>query len=151
VATMGPADVREVVFELIPRKVSVPASEARAIIDELRAFYAFLKRAFALPQADACLRVLGGRAVQQLERELSDPSNFGMAKSFFMQGQAAGFDMETQEGMDAWVERANRTPGGAPFRLPSFELPPAPKKSPKVDKAKKNKRKAARKARRRKK
>ena len=34
---------------------------------------------------------------------MNDPSNFGMAKSFFAMGQAAGYDMTTQAGMNAFM------------------------------------------------
>ena len=83
IATLGPRELREIVFEIIPRKVSIDASKARWIIEENRPFYAFLKREYALEQADACLRVLGGDAVKKLDAALSDSSNFGMAKSAF--------------------------------------------------------------------
>jgi hypothetical protein len=42
IATLSPAELREIVFEIIPRKVSIEASAARWIIEEARAFYAFL-------------------------------------------------------------------------------------------------------------
>jgi len=38
---------------------------------------------------------------------MNDPSRFGMAKSFFMMGQAAGFDMTTQEGAEAFMNWYN--------------------------------------------
>ena len=101
IATLGPRELREIVFDIIPRKVSIDASAASWIIEKNRAFYAFLKREFALEQADACLRVLGGDAVKKLEAALSDTSKFGMAKSLFMGGREAGFDMESKEGIEA--------------------------------------------------
>jgi hypothetical protein len=51
--------------------VSIDASAASWIIEENRAFYAFLKREYRLEQADACLRVLSGDAVKKLEAALS--------------------------------------------------------------------------------
>lgn len=69
IATLGPRELREIVFDIIPRKVSIDASAATWIIEENRAFYAFLKREFALEQADACLRVLGGDAVKKLQSQ----------------------------------------------------------------------------------
>lgn len=144
IATLSPSELREIVFDIIPRKVSIDASEARSIIEENRAFLAFLKREHGLEQADACLRVLGADAVKKLEAALSDPSKFGMAKSFVMQGRAAGFDMETPAGIDAWMRHAQTTSLAASFPLPSPRARP-------VDGAaarkKKTARKAARKAR----
>jgi len=148
IATLGPKELREIVFEIIPRKVSIDASTASWIIEDNRAFYAFLKREFGLPQAGACLRVLGGDAVKKLAAALSDKSKFGMAKSLFMGGREAGFDMESREGIEAWMRVRQSQPLPASIGLPS---PGAPART--GDKAaartKKNQRKAARKARKR--
>jgi len=141
IATLDATELQEIVFEIIPRQVSIAASEAAAIIETNRAFYAFLKRECALPQADACLRVLAGDAVKELETALSDSSQFGMAKSLFMAGREAGFAMDTQEGVEAWMRIMQSRPLPESIRLPSVGVPgrPAGKK--------KNQRKAAKKAR----
>ena len=149
IATLDASELSEVLFKIIPRKVSVEASEARAIVEENRALYTFLKREFGLEQADACLRVLGGSAVEKLEAALSDTSNFGMAKSLFMAGGEAGFDMQSQEGIDAWMQSIQGKPLPPSISLPGVDAPrasskKAAKKAAKVDK---DKRKAARKAR----
>lgn len=148
IATLRPAELREIVFDIIPRKVSIDASAARWIIEENRAFYAFLEREFGLAQADACLRVLGGDAIEKLEAALSDRSKFGMAKSLFMAGREAGFDMNTKEGIDAWMRTVQSQPLPASVRLPSFGAPSRPANAV-AARAQKNRRKAARKARRR--
>jgi hypothetical protein len=148
IATLGPSDLREIVFEIIPRKVSIDASDASWIIEGNRAFYAFLGRELGLPQAEACLRVLGGDAIKQLEAALSDPSKFGMAKSLFMGGRDAGFNMDSKEGIDAWMRVMQSRPLPASIGVP---FPGAPART--ADKAaarkKQNQRKAARKARKR--
>jgi Domain of unknown function (DUF6930) len=147
IATLGSSELREIIFDIIPRKVSIDASEARWIIEESRAFYGFLKREYKLKQADSCLRALGGTAIKKLEAALSDSSNFGMAKSLFMAGSEAGFDMDTREGIEAWMQAAQDMPLPPSVRLPSLgEPPPAAQKA--AVKAKKNKRKAARKRKR---
>jgi hypothetical protein len=146
IATLGASELREVLFELIPRKVSIEAAEARSIIEETRAFYTFLKRELGLRHADACLRVLGDSAVEKLEAALSDSSNFGMAKSLFMAGAEAGFDMQSKDGLAAWMESIQGKT--LPPSIPLPGLPqPSSKKATKATKAQKNKRKAARKAR----
>lgn len=143
IATLGAANLREVLFELIPRKVSIEASEARGIVDEMRALYTFLKREFGLKQADACLRLLGGNAATKLQAALSDTSNFGVAKSLFMAGAEAGFDMQSKDGVQAWMQSIQ----GKPLP-PSIPLPGRPQpSSKKATKAKNHKRKAARNAR----
>ena len=105
IASVGAPELREFLFELVPRKVSVAASAAGEIVAECRAFFAFLKRELSLRESDACLRLLGtgpGTA-KKLEVALSDPRHFGMAKSMMMAGADAGFDMSSKEGVEAWM------------------------------------------------
>lgn len=123
---MDQGDFDEVLFELFPRKVSVQPEEAADIIDELRAFWTFLGRAYELPNAPGLLEGLDDRAARRLERELANPANYGMAKSMVMQGQARGFDTSTQEGLNAWMLTYNAEQmmgrpgplGPGPARLP---------------------------------
>lgn len=96
---MSRRDVEEILFELFPRKVSVEAEAAGEIMAEMRAFWEFLGRQYELPNAAGILADLGRDAETRLKRELSDPSNFGMAKSFFTMGRDAGFDMTSEAGM----------------------------------------------------
>ena len=148
IPTLSATELREIVFEIIPRKVSIAASAASGIIAETRAFYAFLNRELHLPQADACLRVLGGDAVQRLEAALSDSRNFGPAKSLVMRGRESGFDVDSQDGIEAWMRSVQSQPLPASIRLPPLGAPART-----ADKAaarkKQNQRKAARKARKR--
>ena len=85
--------------------------------------------------------------MKKLAAALSDKSNFGMAKSLFMGGAAAGFDMSTQKGVDAWMQQVSSKPLPDSFPLP-FGVParPATRADPS---AKKKQRKAAKKARKR--
>ncbi|MBV9175242.1 MAG: hypothetical protein JOZ81_34740 [Chloroflexi bacterium] len=106
-ATMTAAEMREVLFELFPRKVSADPGCAQEIVTELRAFWTFLQGEYGLRNADACLRVLTTATTRRLEREMQDPANFGLAKAFVMQGWASGFDMTTSDGMQAWAETYN--------------------------------------------
>jgi hypothetical protein len=99
-AEMSMRDFNEVVFDLIPRKVSVEPERAPEIVNELQAFWQFVLRQYALPHARPILDALQPPAAQRLQDKLADPSNYGMAKSFFMMGHKAGFDMTTQEGLD---------------------------------------------------
>jgi len=150
IATLGPSELDEIIFEIIPHKVSIDASKARWIIEEARAFYAFMKREFLLEQADACVRVLDGNAVKKLEAALSDKSNFGMAKSLFMHGRSAGFDMDTKDGIETWMQAIQGMPFPPSIPIPLLdEQPFVARKVAAKAKAKKNKRKAAHKARKR--
>jgi hypothetical protein len=151
VTSLTPDELREIVFEIIPRKASVDPEAAPAIIAGLRAFLAFLGREHPASHAEACLASLDGTASQRLARLLADPSRFGPAKAFVMGGRAAGFDMSTQSGADAWAAHMRRHD----LRLPmNFPIPPAaprrtaPVKPPEPSRqAKKAKRKAQRAAR----
>lgn len=128
---LGAADLRDIVFEALPFTVTVDASAATAIIEELRALYTFLGRELGLKQADACLAVLGGDATKRLEAALRDPSKFGPAKQAFMAGIAAGFDMQTEAGINAWMRSLSGATKPAPAKRP------APKRSSKAPKRKK--------------
>jgi hypothetical protein len=98
-ATMTVRGANELLYEVFPRKMSVEPEAATEIVAELRAFWRFLHRQYALPRAAKILEdTLGHGAEKRLERELSNPANYGMAKSFFMMGQKLGFDMTTEEG-----------------------------------------------------
>ena len=127
-ATMSPGDLREILFDLFPRKVSAEADEAPEVIRELQYFWKFIEREFHLKNAAACLKILDDEAANELKEEMSNPANFGMAKSFVMMGKDQGFDMSTEEGLREWMETFNAgiTAGTQP-RLP---LPGEPRKSP---------------------
>src|SRR5713226_3122006 len=94
---MSPDDLREILFDLIPRKVSAEADEAPGIIHELQAFWKFLQREFQLENAAACLKVLDDKAIRELKKEMSNPANYGIAKSFVTMGKERGFDMTSEE------------------------------------------------------
>lgn len=151
---MSLADFNEVVFQLFPRKVSTEADNAVVIVAELRAFWTFLHRQYGLTNAVAIAASLTNTAVKRLERELTNPANHGMAKSFFMLGKQAGFDMTTQEGLDEFMavynssllNRATDTTDASSF--PPMSDFPSPL-SPKQRAEKRKKSKAQRQARKR--
>src|SRR5579884_794551 len=118
---MSSNDLLEILLDLFPRKVSAEADEAPAIISELQAFWHFLQREFHLENAAACLSVLNEKTARKLKREMSDPANFGIAKSFVMMGMERGFDMSSQEGVDEWMATYNAELAagrGTPVPLP---------------------------------
>ena len=129
---MTPASLREILFEIFPRKVTADANEAPAVIRELQAFWQFLQREFHLENAAACLKVLNDSAARRLKEEMNNPANFGMAKSLMMMGLERGFDMTTEEGINEWVNTYNSelATGGPrvpiPGFLPSFPNVPVP-------------------------
>lgn len=86
VADLDADALDEIVFEILPRKVSCAPDAAPEVICSLRAFWSFARDVLDHPHAEECLEVLGADAVRRLERELADPSNFGLAKSLVMAG-----------------------------------------------------------------
>lgn len=139
IATLGAPELRTVLFELIPGDEGLEVSAARPIVEGLRGFYRFSKRALGFEAADACLRVLGGSAVKRLEAKLSERADEpGLFESLLAAGAEAGFDMESREGVEAWL----RTLQGKPLP-PSVRLPgPPPASRPKKPAAKAQKRPA---------
>ncbi len=146
-AGLTPRHLVNILFGLIPREVSVEASEAPVLVAELDAFLSFLERAHGLGNLAACLRELRKTTtVTKLTRELSDTSNFGPAKAFVMQGQAEGFDLSTEEGVAAWVAtvrarqglaaapgkpgRTQATKGASRTKAPAKKAPAVAKKAP---------------------
>ncbi len=107
VDTLTCNDAREIVLSIIPRKVSTQAESAEEIIFELRKFWEFVDRVHACPEAKKIVKLLDNKAVRKLRSELANPANFGMAKSLFMNGLQAGFDMTTQEGLDKFIKAQN--------------------------------------------
>lgn len=65
------------------------------------------------------MAVLGDGAVAKLQQRLADHSNFGLAKSFFAKGKEMGFDMDTEEGVQAWVKGCNSNPERHQIPLPT--------------------------------
>jgi len=116
---MTPDGLREILFDLFPRKVSTSADEAEGIVRELQAFWTFLQREYHVANAAACLKVLDEKAARELKKKLSDPSTFGIAKSFVMMGQERGFDLSSEEGINEWMATYNaELAAGAGLRIP---------------------------------
>jgi hypothetical protein len=153
---MSKGEFQEVVFDLFPRKVSTGPETAPEVIAELQAFWTFLHRQYQLANAPQILATLDHNAAARLREKLADPRNWGMAKSFFMKGAQAGYDMTNQQGLDEYLAVCNG--GGAllepiPDEDEGFDfddLPPLP--APLTGERKKQKRqqrKAQRQARKR--
>ncbi|MBP86329.1 MAG: hypothetical protein CMJ64_06395 [Planctomycetaceae bacterium] len=73
---MSQRDINEVLFDLIPRKVSTDSDSATEIISELRAFWEFLEREYQLDNAPSIVAFLDASAEKRLEQELDDPANY---------------------------------------------------------------------------
>ena len=95
-ARFSPDDFSELLFQIIPRKVSIDSDEAAPLVNEFKAFFDFAAREFSSATAARLSKLCDRSAVKKLESALGNSSNFGMAKSFFSAGAAAGFDMTSQ-------------------------------------------------------
>ena len=113
-ATITPAESAQILFDIFPRKVSVQADRASEIITELRAFWQYLKRIYSPEHADGILEQLTDEGAANLEAELSDPDNFGMAKLMVMSGYEAGYDMTNEEEMGQFLLAYNEMLASTP-------------------------------------
>lgn len=106
--TMTKGDAKELMESILPRKLTLlDPSEADDAIPELIAFWQFLDREYGFRSAKAIIKYL--RTLDTKFRDMmADPAKGGIAKSFILQGQQAGFDMTTQEGVSAFQEEYNR-------------------------------------------
>jgi len=106
--TLG--SVREFVLDYVPRKVSTEPDSAASIVFELAMFWEYVDRVYQLTEAKSIVEWLRtDDLADRLEGELSDSSNFGMAKSMFMMGKNAGFDMTSEAGVAAFMDAYNRS------------------------------------------
>ncbi len=117
IATAMPSTIEEVLFEVFPRKVMMNPADAQEVILEIRALYHFLKREFALTQADACLQLLSDSSVDRLKGALSDPSKAGMGKSLLNFAADTGFDIESPERLERFMNEAQG------MRIPDSVIP----------------------------
>lgn len=128
-ATISPQAVRDLVTARMPREVMERPSQARPLVTTLRAFFAYLKRAWAFEGADACLQVLDEDAIGRCEAAVGEVTAGAKAWPSSPLGHGVGFGARAS-GSFAGVSAEPRT-----------------KPTAAQAKAKKNARKAARKAR----
>lgn len=144
IVDLRPEDLAEILWHLIPRKVSVEPDRAEDIIAEVRAFWSWLDVDHGVPHAADCLAALPTDAVPRLEAALADPRKWGMAKSFLMEGAAAGFDTHSPEQLEAWMLRLAAEGAAAE----TAAAPPPKRNSKRKATARKAQRKRQKKARR---
>ncbi len=116
--TLG--SVEEFVLDYVPRKVSTEADSAASVICELAMFWEYLDRVYRLPAARSIVEWLKSDGlVDRLKADMSDPSNFGMAKSIFMLGKQAGYDMTSEAELAQFITAYNRSlPSNQPAAAP---------------------------------
>lgn len=102
--------VQEYVLDFVPRKVSADADAAAAILDELIQFWSYLNRAFEFKGAKSIVEWLSSDGlVARLRKKMSDPKNFGPAKSIVMAGRRLGYDMNSADEAQKFMKLYNQS------------------------------------------
>jgi hypothetical protein len=105
---MEEGDIKELLTEIFPRKVSLSEpDDANGALDELKSFWRFLQREYALPKAKSILAYLDTVKEKDFKKWMFDPRRAGMAKSFFLQGKSAGFDMTDEKQANQFITLYN--------------------------------------------
>lgn len=120
--------VQEVMEYTLPRKLTLlDPSDTDDAIDELIAFWKFLKQDYRLRSAGAIAKYLLS-IKDRFPTWMFDPARSGISKNFMMQGMAAGYDMTTQEGAEAFQSEYNQNlkAGKQPSLMPQFPMTAPP-------------------------
>ena len=153
VTGLSAADVEDIVLERVPRQVAVRPDEARAVLDRLGATLGWMTERHALAHGDACLELLAADdTTMHLVERLADTDSFDAEKRHYMDGMAAGHDMATEAGREAYLRQWRRDKMAAMRAQaddPYFDEPANERARPSPAQRKKRKanRKAARKSR----
>lgn len=112
-AHLGPGDLRELLLEVYPRKVTVrDAEETADTVPALRDLLAFLADTGAVA-AQAAKRL--GRELDEVAPRFADavmdPKNWGMARSITQAMLADRVDLSDQDIVDRWIARYNQRVG----------------------------------------
>jgi hypothetical protein len=130
IVSLSPEEMSEVLFKAVPARVTIDPGAAPVIIATMRALLAFAERELGSTTAAECLAALSPSSADRLARELADERNFGEAKSLYLQGARAGYDMTSERGIAAFIDSLGPAALGA-------------KKKAKAPKAKASKAKAS--------
>lgn len=105
---MTKSNVQVVMEHILPRKLTLTnPSDFDGAIAELTAFWTFLDEDYRFRSAKTIIKYL--KSIEtKFSGWMSDPGRGGIAKQFIMQGAAAGFDMHTQEGIEAFQQKYNQ-------------------------------------------
>ncbi|ANV88961.1 hypothetical protein [Picosynechococcus sp. PCC 7117] len=105
---MTKGNAQEIMEYILPRKLTLfDPSDTDDAIDELIAFWTYLHKAYKLRSAKAIIKYLHS-IKDQFPRWMFDPERGGMAKNFMIQGMEAGYDMTTQQGLQAFQAEYNQ-------------------------------------------
>jgi hypothetical protein len=107
ITSMDQSDLETILLSTFPRKISTfSPDDTKQTIPELIAFWKYLKREYRLDNADEILELLD-EIEPDFQEAMNNTDNFGIAKSFFMAGNKAGFDMTDEDGMKQFMALYN--------------------------------------------
>lgn len=121
--SIGGFELESLLFDAFPRFVNIAPAEAAPFAAECTAFFGFLRDDCGHALADDALAVLEGEnVVARLEAAFADTSLFGLGKTLLVSGAAAGFDVDSPEGLRAYMRQVEERgiPPGAGID-PRFE------------------------------
>jgi hypothetical protein len=113
---MSAWDVRHLLTDIFPAKVSVTQDQAQQIIPEMIAFWQFIESEFDQPDTKSILKYLRTIA-KKYPKIIMDESKFGTAKTIATQMISDEVDITDQKAVDAYLEHYNRS------ILSNIELP----------------------------
>lgn len=122
---MDDNDVKLILLRIFPRKISLLSpDECDDVIPELIAFWKYLKREYELSNCKEVLAFLNALDPLEFKAAMNDPANFGPARSFLQAGLNAGFDMTSNESIQAFQQIYNANLASeSPFSLPYLDEP----------------------------
>lgn len=120
-ASLGAAEMETLLFQAIPRSIQIDPADAARVVAEFIAFFRFLRDEGGHRLAGDALEVLERRRiVADLEDAFGDTKGFGFGKRLLAAGALAGFDVQSPEGLQAWLQKINQD--GLPAGIPLHPL-----------------------------
>ncbi len=104
--TMTRGEAKEVLLDLYPRKVSQAPEKCDSVIDELVAFWNFCHQVHHFENAAMLAEHIASWR-RPFREAMSDSSKFGLTKTLFTAGTAAGYDMSNEQDFAAYVFQLN--------------------------------------------
>lgn len=102
-----PHNIKTVLTEIFPRKVSAKAEEFRNFVPVLVSFFEFLKDKEVITEVDSLIKAVKD-SEEQMVKNAKNPKCYGMAKTFVMQMKEDGVDFEDKEAVDRWIFNYNQ-------------------------------------------
>ncbi len=155
VTQLDARDLKQMLFDDIPRTVMVGGDSAQNLVSSLQLAYQWMMTHHPMEHGADCLALLNDSAVESLKTRLVDAKLFGRRKTQMIADFTADFDTTTSEGFNMMMRTAFAGSSIAqslvledpPHMMPPGWKPPDPTVTAKQKIKRKANRKAARKAR----